>query len=214
MFIELAEHLCCPEDHEETFCVIAAEEIVERSVVRGTVGCPICHAEYPIRDGVVALFPPGTPVPDQPAGTFAMEAAVVQALLDLSGPGGYVALIGSAGHVAADLAGLCAGVEMIVVDPPKGVVAGSHVSVILGAGRIPLRRATARGIVFGPEVRSAAQLEDVRRVLLPGLRAVTVGAGAPLPGLDTLATDGERWVGTRRQDSGGGSGSGSSGGSR
>ena len=53
MFVELVDLLRCPRPHEDTWLVAAAEAMSGRHIVRGTLGCPVCEAEYPIRDGVV-----------------------------------------------------------------------------------------------------------------------------------------------------------------
>jgi len=52
VFIELTEFLRCPKDHEEAHAVCLPLGMEGRDVRRGIVGCPHCHAEYPIREGV------------------------------------------------------------------------------------------------------------------------------------------------------------------
>ena len=52
MFIELTDQLRCPADHPESFLVLIPDEMEGRRVVRGTLGCPVCHAEYRIEAGV------------------------------------------------------------------------------------------------------------------------------------------------------------------
>ena len=41
MFIELTDHLRCPADHEESYLVLLPDEIRERSVRAGRLGCPV-----------------------------------------------------------------------------------------------------------------------------------------------------------------------------
>ena len=53
MFIELVDALRCPRTHEESWLVLAASRIEARHIQEGALGCPVCHAEYSIRGGVV-----------------------------------------------------------------------------------------------------------------------------------------------------------------
>ena len=52
MFIELVDALRCPVAHEESWLVASATHTDARHIVDGLLGCPVCHAEYPIRQGV------------------------------------------------------------------------------------------------------------------------------------------------------------------
>ena len=65
MFIELVDALRCPRPHEESWLVLAASRLEARHVLEGTLGCPVCHAQYPIRDGIVDLRPGGDERPDE-----------------------------------------------------------------------------------------------------------------------------------------------------
>src|SRR5688500_4334998 len=128
MFVELVDLLRCPRAHEDTWLVAAAEATAGRHVVRGTLGCPVCHAEYPIRDAVAwfdgAETPPAeTPPADVPRpplddGERAAEAMRRAALLDLSAPGGTVVL-GGAWQLCADAVRALADVRVLLLDPPR-----------------------------------------------------------------------------------------------
>src|SRR5256712_13788212 len=106
MHIELTEMLRCPEAHREEMLVLSTGEVRDRMVRSGLVGCPVCHKEYPISRGIVnfrrsrervskessgprPVYAPPSPLPSA-------EATSLQALLELSGPGGYVVLVGAA----------------------------------------------------------------------------------------------------------------------
>src|SRR5882724_8775548 len=111
--------LRCPEPHADGFMVLSTGEMLGRMVRSGVVGCSVCHKEYAIKEGVVdfggmaATLPPSpVPLPD---------AATLQALLDLSGPGGYVVLLGAAARHAVGLAALMGGVHFIGVNAPPDV---------------------------------------------------------------------------------------------
>src|SRR5438445_210043 len=100
--IELTEMLRCPERHEEAFLVMSTGEMVGRMVRSGILGCPVCRKEYPIVKGIVNFSGgEGTPLRDKNTQSLRgvpspPDAETLQALLDLSGPGGYVVLVGSA----------------------------------------------------------------------------------------------------------------------
>src|SRR5688572_33340449 len=55
VFIELIDSLRCPVDHDESWLVASIVERSGRDIVAGTLGCPVCRAEYPIRDSI-AVF--------------------------------------------------------------------------------------------------------------------------------------------------------------
>src|SRR6266550_4053118 len=106
MHIELTEMLRCPEPHREEFLVLSTGEMSGRMVRAGLVGCPVCQTEYEIADGVVDFrgtgkgkgAPPLTLPPSR--SHVSPDPQTLQALLDLSGPGGYVVLLGSASRYA------------------------------------------------------------------------------------------------------------------
>ena len=55
MFVELIEALRCPRDHAESPLVVTASRTDARHIMDGWLGCPVCHAEFQIRNGE-ALF--------------------------------------------------------------------------------------------------------------------------------------------------------------
>ncbi len=194
MFIELTDLLRCPAEHEEAYLVLLPERVVDRSVVTGELGCPVCGRVFAVADGVVrfggkASAPGGAPAP--------LDADGVHAFLGLDGPGGYLVLAGAVGAVAPELAALLAGVHVVAVNPPDGVPGGSGVSILHG-DRIPMKRATVRGVVLSAPQDSSYWLEEAMRVVLPGLRIVGTGAAPSMDGLGVLAQTGDVvWVARR-----------------
>lgn len=184
MFIELAEHLACPAGHDEqAHCLLIPDEVVDRMVVRGTVACPICRTEFAIAGGIVRFGEPS--FPEAPGAV--PSADIVQALLDLSGPGGYVVLLGSAAVLAEGLVSLQPGVHMVTVNDPQAESAKDS-SRLYAEAMIPLRNGVARGVVVGAEYTTAPWLSDAARVLRRGRRLVALD-DAPMPdGVDTLVT--------------------------
>src|SRR5256884_8491697 len=119
--------LRCPETHEEAFLVMSTGEMVGRMVRSGILGCPVCRKEYPIVKGIVNFSGgEGTPLRDKNTQSLRgvpspPDPPTLQALLDPSGPGGYVVLVGSAARHAVGLAGVVGGGPLIRVNAPGEV---------------------------------------------------------------------------------------------
>ncbi len=205
MHIELTEMLRCPEPHREEFLVLSTGEMSGRMVRAGVVGCPVCQREYKIADGIVNFSGRGMgdagwveAAPHPPSPIPHSDAQTLQALLDLSGPGGYVVLLGSAAHYAVGLAALMGGVHFIGVNPPAGVEELPVLSLLVCESKIPLRDAMARGVVVGSESSDATWLVESRRVLLPGRRLVVENEAARPDGITQLATGQGLFVGEKK----------------
>src|SRR5712691_10025353 len=205
--------LRCPEPHEENVLVMSTGEMRGRMVRSGILGCPVCHREYPIVKGVVHFSGgEGTPlrdkntqslrgVPSPPSSlpALAVDAQTLQALLDLSGPGGYVVLLGSAARHAVGLAGLMGGIHFVGVNAPPEVEELPVLSLLACEAMIPLRQTVARAVVVGPDRLGAAWLAEARRVLLPARRLVIESERVAAPaGLTQLALGHGLFVAERR----------------
>jgi uncharacterized protein YbaR (Trm112 family) len=206
MHIELTEMLRCPEPHELDVLVLSTGEMLGRMVRSGVVGCPVCRKEYPIVRGFVdfggrgkreegrgpSFTLPPSPVP------LPHDAQTLQALLDLSGPGGFVVLLGDATRHAAGLARLMGGIHFIGVDPPADTEESLVLSLLRTPGMIPLRPAIARGVVAGADRADAAWLEEAQRVLLRGRRFVVEREDVEPPaGINRLAVGQGLWAGEK-----------------
>lgn len=171
MHIDLTEMLRCPEAHREGFLVMSTGEMRGRMVRSGLLACPACGKEYPILKGIVNFSGSGERRA-VPGGAPAVDAETLQALLDLSGPGGYVVLVGSAARHAQGLAGLMGGIHFVGIDAPPDVDELPVLSLLACGTMIPLRQAMARAVVLGAERADAASLAEAHRILLPGRRLV------------------------------------------
>jgi hypothetical protein len=194
MFIELTDHLRCPRAHPEQFLVLLPDEVRDRRVIRGSLGCPVCGSVFPVENAIARLGG-GAGRGRGAAGTLTSAAAF--ALLGLHGPGGFVGLVGEVGRFAYELATLLPHVHFALVNPPGGIGPGPSAS-ILEADRLPLKSASMRGIVVGSDYGSDREwLSDAVDAVLPGLRAVV--SGEPVDGLavDVLASAPGAWVGKR-----------------
>jgi uncharacterized protein YbaR (Trm112 family) len=202
MHIELTEMLRCPEPHAEAFLVLSTAEMSGRSVVSGVVGCPVCRREYEIVKGVVEFAGMGngewhgeSPVPSPHSPP---ESPTLQALLDLSGPGGYVVLLGSASRHAVGLASLMQGIHFIGINAPADAEDLPILSLLRSEAAIPLKSSMARAIVVGSDVAAAPWLAEAHRVLLRGRRLVIeTETATPPQGVNRLAAGQGMWVGEK-----------------
>ena len=205
MHIELTEMLRCPESHREEFLVLSTGEMSGRMVRAGIVGCPVCQKEYEIVEGIVyferremreergANAPHPSSLISHPS-----DPQTLQALLDLSGPGGYVVLLGSASRYAVGLAALMGGIHFLGVNPPPDAEELPILSLLVSEEKIPLRDSMARGVVVGNESSGAPWLAEARRVLLPGRRLVVENETARPDGVTQLATGQGLFVGEKK----------------
>jgi hypothetical protein len=191
MFIELTDHLRCPEEHEEGFLVLLPDEMDGRSVRAGKLGCPVCGRTFAIRDGVVELGD----APEPASTESRLDAEGLTALAGLHGPGGYFTLVGPLGSRAREMLELTPGVALVTVNPPADVVDGPGVSVIRSA-RIPLKTRSMRGVALGrPYADDPFWINEAARVVLPGLRVVGEGADPPADAIELMASAEGVWVG-------------------
>jgi uncharacterized protein YbaR (Trm112 family) len=195
MFIELTDHLRCPADHAESYLVLLPDDMQERSVRAGRLGCPVCGRTYQISDGVLDLGGGEAVLPE----TTLLTAEALTALVGLSGPGGYMVLVGRPAASWRAVAERNQGVGLVAVNPPAEVGDEPGISV-LRSGVLPLKSRSMRGVVlggpFGGDVR---WVREAARVVLPGLRVAGEGP-VPEPGsLELMAAAGGAWVGTPRR---------------
>ena len=193
MFIELADHLRCPSEHDEQFLVLLPDRTEDRWVRAGHLGCPVCGRAFTLEDGALNTG-------DAPAGPCrptTLTGGAVAALSGLGGPGGYLVLIGGVGSVWDSLRDAVPAVGLVAVNPAPAVRDGPGVSV-LRSGRIPLRSSSMRAVVLGPGYAGdAAWVGEAMRVTLPGLRIVGESDPPALADLEILATADGCWVGTK-----------------
>ncbi len=195
MFIELTDILRCPEPHAEQFVVLIPGEMTDRSVRTGTLGCPVCQREYPIRDGIVCF---AAPPADFPAPGSSLDPVAIQAFLGLGGPGGYVGLVGPGPSVGAALITAMPGVHFIGVNPSPPAAELPRLSLVTAAG-IPVKARSLRGVVlWGDFAGDPAWLAEAGRVVLPGLRVVGQGPVPEGAALEVLASAEGWWVAQRQ----------------
>jgi len=196
MFIELTDHLRCPEDHDESFLVLLPDKMEGRSVRTGQLGCPVCGRTFQIVDGV---FDAGEEPVVSSARASVLTPESVTVLTGLHGPGGYLALVGSVASLWQEVAERNSGIGLVGINPAPDVVDRPEISVVRGK-RIPLKSRSLRGVVLGkPYADDPYWVGEAARVVLPGLRVVGEGADPSDNTIDLMASAGGVWVGVQRR---------------
>ncbi len=188
MFLPLIDRLRCLNGHEDTWLVASIGRVVERDVLEGTLGCPICSAEYRIRDGIV-WFAESPAARDQtPSSSDALRLA---AALDLTDQRMTAILHGSWGVHASILRGLSP-VQLLLVNPPPSVTSGDGISIVR-APVAPVAPGWADAAAMDREA-TVSMAESLRAGLRGGGRLLAPVETDVPPGFAELARDGEVWV--------------------
>jgi uncharacterized protein YbaR (Trm112 family) len=200
MFIELVDALRCPVGHEESWLVATFDKMEARHIVTGTLGCPVCKAEYPVRDGVVDFrHPESARRPPLDSNGFATDESPestvrLAALLDLSDASGFAVLVGAWGRLASALAAVVE-TPLIAVNPRADVIGSRGVSVIRCEEELPLATGAARAIAV--DISTATRMHSALRVTRTGARVVAPVAVDVPRGLREMARDAHVWVSER-----------------
>lgn len=188
-----------------------ADELVDRHIVRGELGCPVCEARYAVREGVADFAADASRAADAPraAGatrpsalidvsasadatqTLALRAA---ALLGLTEPGGVVVLAGAWSACASELLDMIEGVQLLALDPAPGIRSGGALSLALIPDVLPLAAESARGIALDAAHATPSLLAGAARALAPSGRLIAPSSALVPDSLRELARDDEHWV--------------------
>ena len=201
MFIELLDVLRCIRPHEDSWLVGSFDALEDRHVIRGTLGCPVCSAEYPIRNGVVDFTErgasPGPASADRAGGEAASTESALRlaAMLGLAEAGGIAMLSGGRAGVLAEIEAVAPGVQLLVVNP---VASLPRFASAVTTGRVlPVAAASVRAIALDAATGADLPQSEAVRVLKPGGRLVAP-ATVPVPGgVTELARDERDWVAER-----------------
>lgn len=194
MFIELVDALRCPVPHEESWLVAAAMRMEARHIVDGTIGCPVCSAEYPIVRGVVDFRRATGYAPAAAEASTPDDALRIAALLGLSDAQGFAVLLGSWGSHATEL-GAVTELPLVLVDPPADVTGSPGISVLRTDGLVPLAVGAARAMAL--DAGDAARQESAVRATRTKGRILAPARVAVPEGVKELARDDRAWVGER-----------------
>jgi uncharacterized protein YbaR (Trm112 family) len=197
MFIEMLDLLRCVNAHEDTWLVASLKAISNRFVLDGTLGCPVCHAEYPIRKGIADFSQAGELAQEStghsPASESPRELATrVGAFLNATEPGATLVLGGSWAEAAQELS-VMTDTRVIALNPSKRVEESESVGLLRVRREIPLAPASVLGVAldatFPPDIISSA----LRAVRAGGRMVGPTVMDAPRD-LVALARDENFWV--------------------
>jgi uncharacterized protein YbaR (Trm112 family) len=188
----LVDILRCVNVHDETWLVASIDRADDRDIVEGMLGCPICMAEFPIRDGVAyfAYFADDRPSIDRRrAGED--DALRLAAALDLTEARMTAVLHGAWGANAQLIRGVSPA-QLLLVNAPPAMVTGDGVSLVV-AETAPLAQGSVDAVAVDG-MASEAMLASLVRALR-GKGRMLGPASLPLPeGLVEIARDDEVWV--------------------
>lgn len=189
MRVETIELLRCPEAHESSPLVTVAHTREGDRLIDGALGCPVCGAEYALKDGVVFLAPDRGDTPLESR----VDAMRTAALLGLSEPGMRVVLCGALG-AAADEIEAATGATCITMNASATVRAASKADhVVLGREQaLPFSPASLSGLAVDDV--NIAWLSDAARVMRAGGRVLAPAHAAVPAGVRELARDATAWV--------------------
>jgi len=197
MFVEIVDALRCPRAHEESWLVLAAQRTEDRHVLEGTLGCPVCHATYPIHDGIADFS--STPPRDRPIVDAALTlppADHLAAMLGLGDALGFVVLVGAWGTRAGELLEQLDAPPLLLVEPPAGITMGHGLSGVRAGAALPLASGAARAVATDAE--DPTRVADAARAIRVGGRLVAPAAARLPDGVRELARDDVVWVGERQ----------------
>ena len=195
--------LRCINPHEETWLVASFSEISNRIVTEGTLGCPVCSAEYAIKNGIVD-FTFGEDIADcdaeRAAATHRREELATRAgaYLDVTQPGTTIVLGGLWAYAAQELAEM-ADARVIAVDAPRGVRESERVGIVRTAREIPLAPNSVHGVALDSWFNRTV-VADALRVTKPGGRIVGSTALSAPDAAVVLAHDDHYWVAEKTPD--------------
>ena len=180
--------------HEDSWLVARADELVDRHIVRGELGCPVCGTRYPVRAGVVDFAADAS----APRDYVAPEGMAVRAaaLLGLTEPGGMVVLAGEWSAATNEILAMAENVQLLALDYARELRSGGALSLALIGDVLPLAAASARGIALDSAHATPALVAGAARALLPGGRLIAPSTARVPDSLQELARDEEHWVAT------------------
>jgi hypothetical protein len=197
VFIELLDLLRCINEHEDTWLVASFKAVTNRFVVEGTLGCPICSAEYPIRNGI-ADFSAGVEHPrredERPAGIHEREelATRIGAFLNVIEPGATVVLGGTWADAALELS-LMTEARVVALNPKAGAEESETVGLLRVGSEIPVAPGSGLGVALDASFPAETVASAVKAVR-PGGRIVGPIEFPPPGELALLAQDDDYWV--------------------
>jgi len=193
MHIEFIDLLRCPNVHEDSWLVAAFYQMDGRVVIEGKLGCPVCGAEYFIRDGVAVFDDSNPSLQSAASDESASDGTLIAAMLDLSRPGMVALLAGKWARDAQAVSEL-AGARIIALNSPEGPLGSDDVAEIRARTPVPLAAQSLNGIALDAAHATPAMLTEAARLLRPRGRLLVRGEAELSQQFHELARDSNQVV--------------------
>jgi uncharacterized protein YbaR (Trm112 family) len=175
MHILLTDVLTCPRCGPEFGLILLADEMRERVVTSGRLGCANCRERFPIEREVVDLRLGDAGIRatagDPDDGKTGETAYRIAALLGVTEQPAAVLLVGHEAAVATAVAGLLPDARITATAPAGDGPLPEGCSWLRHGERLPLRTGSMRGVALHGEV-AGGLLEEAARLLQGGGRLV------------------------------------------
>ena len=195
MHIEFLDLLRCPNPHEETWLVAALHQMDGRLVIEAKLGCPVCGAEYFVRDGI-AIFSEEESSDSAIQNAAEDDAAMrIAAFLDLTGPGKLVLLAGDQAASAETLSAL-ADARVISLNATTNAqpVRAERVAEVRARVPMPLAAKSLDGIALDESHTTPEMLAEAARLLRPRGRLLAAARATLSPEFRELARDADHVI--------------------
>jgi uncharacterized protein YbaR (Trm112 family) len=187
IFSSVADRIFCPLCGPEFGLILLANDVRDRRVMEGDLGCSECRTKYPVRAGFADLrVPPRDSLPGLPgeSGSETVDSEITYrlgALLGVTEGPGTLLLEGPEARHAAALGELIDGVEIVTFDPKLSSEAERpSVSRFAVSQTFPFFTATFRGVLLSGD-SPRGLLKEATRVLAPKCRLVVLGGQTMSP---------------------------------
>jgi uncharacterized protein YbaR (Trm112 family) len=188
MHIEFIDMLRCPNVHEDSWLVAAFYKIDGRLIIEGKLGCPVCGAEYFIRNGVAVFGEPDTSSKVPLANDPVSDSTTTAALLDLARPGMLALLAGEWARESDAVAELTSSriIALNSLSPLRGSEAVAEVRAVYP---IPFAGHSLDGVALDRPHSTPAMLAEAARLLRPRGRLLVRGEAQLSQQFHELARD-------------------------
>lgn len=206
MFLELTDLLTCPRCGPQHGLVLLVEEVRERRVLRGWLGCPRCRTDFRVDRGIADLRLDTDRVVADPRPLDEAELGLkIVALSAVAQEGGYLLLGERLTPAAPVVSELAPELEVIAVSGKtwEGGDDVERVSRIVSDTHFPLVEYRLRGVAIAPGGNGELVAAAARRVAVGGRLVLFDASREDLEevgrcGLSLLAAEGGTAVAERR----------------
>jgi uncharacterized protein YbaR (Trm112 family) len=170
VFFELTDLLTCPRCGPAHGLVLLVEEVEERRVSSGWLGCPNCRNDYPVVDFVADLrVESEAEDTSRPAFVDDELPLKIMALSGLAEGRGYLLLGERLAHAASAIADIAPEIEVIAIAGSTGDLAGrSGVNAVICDAGFPLAERQVGCVAIAPAGDAELVADAARRVSAEG----------------------------------------------